>query len=59
MAKYSFECKNIGVQCNAKVEAEDEKDLMQKISAHAKSAHNMQNIDKQTMNKIRSAIKKA
>jgi predicted small metal-binding protein len=59
MAKFSFECKDIGVQCNARVDAEDKKQLMQKISEHAKSAHNMQNIDKDTMKKIERAIKKA
>lgn len=59
MAKFSFECKDIGMQCGARVEAEDKKQLMQKISEHAKSAHNLQSIDKELMKKVEKAVKKA
>ena len=58
MAK-SFACKDIGMQCNFEARAENEELLMQQIQAHAAQAHNMANIDAQTMQKIKAAIKES
>jgi predicted small metal-binding protein len=58
MAK-SFACKDIGMACGFRATAESEGELMQKIAAHAKSAHKMASIDQGTMTKVRAAIKEA
>jgi predicted small metal-binding protein len=52
-----FACKDIGMQCGFEAHAADENALLQQIAQHAKSAHNMSNIDQATMAKIRAAIK--
>jgi predicted small metal-binding protein len=58
MAK-KFACKDIGMSCGFKAKAESEEELMGKIAAHAKSAHNMATIDQATLSKVKSAIKEA
>ena len=56
MAK-SFACKDIGMQCNFQTRANTEEELMQRIAAHAKKAHNMACIDAGTMSKVKAAIR--
>ena len=56
MAK-KFACRDIGMQCNFIAKAKNEDELMQKIAEHAKSAHNMAQIDAATMDKVKKAIK--
>jgi predicted small metal-binding protein len=56
MAK-SFACRDIGIACGFKARAETRKELMEKISEHAKKAHNMRQMDDQTMSKVEAAIK--
>lgn len=58
MAK-KFACKDIGLSCGFETSAETEEELMGKVAAHAKEAHNMQNVDAETMAKIKAAIKEA
>ncbi len=56
MAK-TFACKDIGLECDFKADAESEEELMQKIAEHAKAAHDMEQIDEGTMEKVKAAIK--
>ncbi len=56
MAK-KFACKDIGMQCGFTAKANTDDELMQKIAEHAKSAHNMAQIDAATMDKVKKAIK--
>lgn len=58
MAK-KFACKDIGLSCEFETTAETEGELMGKIAEHAKSAHGMQNMDPETLAKVRAAIKDA
>ena len=58
MAKI-FACKDIGMACEFQARAENEQELLAKIAEHAKTAHNMQQIDAVTQAKVRSAIKDA
>ena len=58
MAK-KFACKDIGMSCGFEAHASSEQELMGKIAAHAKKAHNMPEIDRATMAKVRAAIKEA
>lgn len=53
----SFACRDIGLSCDARMEAPSKEELMRKIQEHARTAHNMQTIDKETQRKIESAIK--
>ncbi len=59
MAKKTFACKDIGMQCGFKTEAASEAELMPKIAKHAKEVHGMDKIDDTTMKKIKAAIKSA
>ena len=45
------------MSCNFETSAETEEELMPKIAAHAKEAHNMQDIDAGTMAKVKAAIR--
>ncbi|MCL5008481.1 MAG: DUF1059 domain-containing protein [Candidatus Marsarchaeota archaeon] len=54
-----FACKDIGISCGFEARAGSEADLMKKIAAHAKKAHNMSEIDSATMAKVKAAIKEA
>ncbi len=58
MAK-KFACRDIGMSCGFEARAGSEQELMGKIAAHAKKAHNMSEIDKATMSKVKAAIKEA
>jgi predicted small metal-binding protein len=56
MAK-KFACRDIGMNCGFEAKANTEAELMTKITAHAKSAHNMSSVDANTMRAIKAAIK--
>jgi predicted small metal-binding protein len=53
----SFKCKDIGMSCPFEASALTESGLMKKISKHAAEAHNMKEVDPETMKKIKAAIK--
>ena len=55
MAK-RFACRDIGLECDFRAESESREELMSKIAEHARTAHNMAQIDKATRNKINQAI---
>ncbi|MEM0346902.1 MAG: DUF1059 domain-containing protein, partial [Thermoplasmatales archaeon] len=41
MAKYSFKCADIGMNCGFETKASTKEELMPLIAEHAKTAHNM------------------
>lgn len=53
----SFKCKDIGMECPFEAEAENEAELLKKIAAHAKEAHNMEQIAPDVLMKVKNAIK--
>ncbi len=55
----SVSCKDVGVDCDFKAEAQTEEELLKKLAQHAKEAHNMSSIDAATLAKVKSAIKTA
>ena len=55
----SVACKDVGVNCDFKAEAQTEEELLKKVAQHAKEAHNMSSIDAATLAKVKSAIKRA
>ncbi len=52
-----FACRDIGIECDFTAEAASTEELVPKIAEHAKTAHNMEQIDEATMAKINAAIK--
>lgn len=57
MAKYSFACRDIGVNCDFKAEDDDKNALVGVAVEHAKTAHNVQQADDVLKQKISDAIK--
>ncbi len=55
--KYTFACKDIGMNCGFKTEAKTKEELLPKIAAHAKEKHNMDTIPHDVMEKVNAAIK--
>lgn len=52
----TFNCKDVGMNCDWKAKAETEEELMRKITQHAKSAHQMNELSKQLSQKVHAAI---
>lgn len=52
-----FACKDIGLECGFTAEAASIEELMPKIAEHAKTAHNMEQIDESTKAKVLAAVK--
>ncbi|MCL6003237.1 MAG: DUF1059 domain-containing protein [Thermoplasmatales archaeon] len=59
MAKYTFKCADIGQNCGFETKASTKEELMPLIANHAKSAHNMNEIPADVMQKVNAAIKKS
>lgn len=54
----TFKCSDAGhPNCNWQVSGRDENEIMPKIEQHGREAHNMQNFDNDTRQKVRSAIR--
>ena len=51
-----FKCGDIGNNCNYQVRGKSEEEVLQKVSGHAKTAHNMTEISKEFSDKVRAAI---
>jgi predicted small metal-binding protein len=58
MAK-KFACKNIGLACAFETTAENEEALLAQVREHAKTAHNMEQVDEVTMSKIKASFQEA
>ncbi len=55
--KFSFACRDIGMDCNFTTSSADKNALMKQIAEHARTAHNIQQIDAELQKKIDAAIK--
>jgi predicted small metal-binding protein len=49
-------CRDVGVDCDFVARGKDEKEILAKAAEHAKRAHNMEEIPKELMEKVRKAI---
>ncbi|MGB8259612.1 MAG: DUF1059 domain-containing protein [Terracidiphilus sp.] len=56
MAK-SISCRDVGVDCDFQATGETVEDVMQQCSAHAKTAHGMEEIPPELAGKVLAAIK--
>ena len=55
MAKV-LKCSDLNPGCNFEMRGNSEDDILKQATAHAKTAHNMQNIPPDVLSKARSAI---
>jgi predicted small metal-binding protein len=53
----SLACRDVGMNCDFKTQGNTEQEVMQKVSEHAKKAHNMQTIPPDVERRARSAIR--
>jgi predicted small metal-binding protein len=53
----TFVCRDIGMDCDFKASASTEAELLGKIAEHAKSAHNIDKISPELMDKVKKAVK--
>lgn len=58
MSKYQFRCKDIGLDCDFTVSGKEAADLIPQIAEHAKSSHEMNEIDDETKDRINNSIRK-
>jgi predicted small metal-binding protein len=54
---YKFRCADIGMECGFKAKAHTEGELMQQISKHALEVHDIESVDDDTLQAIKSNIK--
>ncbi len=58
MAKYTFKCRDMGMDCDFETTGKSVDEIMPRIVEHAKTAHNITTIDDAMKQKVNSAIKK-
>ena len=56
MAK-SISCRDVGLDCDFKAQANTMEELMQKCSEHAKSAHGIGEIPAELAEKVKAAVR--
>ena len=55
MAKV-LKCRDVGMDCNFEVRAKTEEEILKKAAEHAKTVHNMKEITKEVVEKVRAVI---
>ncbi len=58
MSRYQFRCKDINLECDFTVSGKDAADLIPQIAEHARSSHQMENIDDDMKDRINNSIRK-
>lgn len=49
-------CADVGFECSAVIQGEDEQDVMSQAAVHAREVHGLTDIDEETGQKIRAQI---
>jgi predicted small metal-binding protein len=52
-----LKCSDLNPGCNFEMRGNSEDDILKQATAHAKTAHNMQNVPAEILSKARSAIR--
>ena len=55
--KCSYECRDVGFDCDGVVRAETEEELLQKVAEHAKTVHNLDEVNDEVVAQVRSVIR--
>ncbi len=50
-------CRDVGFDCDGVVRAKTEDELLQKVAEHAKTVHNVNEVNDEMINKVRSVAK--
>lgn len=58
MAKYQFKCREIGMDCDFQVTGKEAADLIPQIAEHARTAHQLEEINDDLKEKINGSIRK-
>jgi predicted small metal-binding protein len=53
----SFKCSDIGMKCGFTIQSDSKDELMKHIANHAKWAHKLDPIPKETLESVKKAIK--
>ncbi len=56
MQQKEFSCRDVGMDCDFKVQGETEDELLKKAEMHGQEAHGMKELTEDTRQKIRSVI---
>ena len=56
MAKI-LRCSDVGFECDGVIRAETEEEVLKQAAAHAKDAHNLQEMTAEVVEKVRGAIR--
>jgi predicted small metal-binding protein len=51
-------CRDIGFDCDGVIKAEDEKELMKQVAAHAGEVHDIKEVTPELVEKVRSVVSK-
>jgi len=49
-------CRDVGMDCDGVVRAETEEEVLQKVAEHAKNVHNLTEISKELVEKVRKVV---
>ena len=50
-------CRDVGFDCEGVVKAESEEELLQQVAAHAGSAHGVEEVTEEIVEKVKSVIR--
>ena len=50
-------CRDVGFDCDGVVRAETEEELLQQVAEHAKSAHGLEEVTDEVVEKVKSVIR--
>jgi predicted small metal-binding protein len=50
-------CRDVGYDCDGVVKADTEEELLQQVAEHAKSAHGMEEVTADVVEKVKSVVK--
>ena len=56
MAKV-LRCRDVGFDCDGVIRAETEEEIFKQVAEHAQTAHNLTEITKEVVEKVRAAIR--
>ena len=56
MAKV-LRCRDVGMDCSFEVRADSEEEILKKAAEHAQAVHNMKEITKEVVEKVRAVIR--
>ncbi len=51
-------CRDVGFDCDGVVRAETEEELLQQVAEHAKSAHGLEEVTDEIVEKVKAVIRK-